>query len=154
VSGLAGVSAHGVRIAPAQSSPVLIAGTYTPICLLVMTAGWRHVVLPVVLGGAGAAILLKLFWVRSPKWLAALIALTLGWIAVIAFGQLLKTGAVGLVLLVAGGVLYSLGALVYARTRPDPVPNLFGYHELFHVLTLAAAACQYAAIAFWVVPRG
>jgi hemolysin III len=108
----------------------------------------------VVWGGAGAAILLKLVWVRAPKWLAAVIALVLGWIAVIAFGQLLKIGAAGLSFLVAGGLLYSIGAVVYARKRPDPVAHVFGYHELFHALTIAAAGSQYVAVAFWVLPRG
>jgi hemolysin III len=133
---------------------LLIAGTYTPVCLLVMTHGWRNVILAIVWSGAGAAILLKLFWVRSPKWLAALIALTLGWVAVVAFGQLLKIGTGGVLFLLAGGLLYTVGAVVYARRRPDPAPGLFGYHELFHLLTIAAAGCQYAAIAFWVLPRG
>ena len=132
---------------------ILIAGTYTPVCLCVLTPGWRHTVLPIVWSGAGAAILLKLLWVRAPKRLSALIALILGWIAVIAFGQLLKIGAPGLSLLVAGGLLYSIGAVVYARRRPDPVAHVFGYHEVFHALTIAAACCQYVAIAFWVLPR-
>jgi hemolysin III len=132
---------------------LLIAGTYTPVCLLVMSGGWRKVVLTIVWSGAGAAILLKLFWVRSPKWLAALIALSLGWVAAAAFSQLLKLQMPGLLLLVAGGLLYSAGAIVYARRRPDPVPLVFGYHELFHLLTLAAAGCQYVAIAFYVLPR-
>lgn len=132
---------------------LLIAGTYTPVCLLVMAPGWRKVVLALVWSGAAAAILLKLFWVRSPKWLAAVIALTLGWIAAAAFGQLLKIPLPGLILLLAGGVLYSIGAIVYARKRPDPVPHVFGYHELFHLLTVAAVGCHYATIAIWVLPR-
>ena len=132
---------------------LLIAGTYTPVCLLVVTADWREVVLALVWSGAVAALLLKLFWVRSPKWLAALIALTLGWIAAVAFGQLLKIGTPGLLFLVAGGLLYSIGAIVYAGKRPDPVPQVFGYHELFHLLTIAAVGCHYAAIAIWVLPR-
>jgi hemolysin III len=78
----------------------------------------------------------------------------LGWIAVVAFGQLLRIGTAGLLFLVAGGLLYTAGAVVYARRRPDPMPHAFGYHELFHLLTIAAAGCQYAAIAFWVLPRG
>jgi hemolysin III len=133
---------------------ILIAGTYTPVCLFVLTPGWRHAVLPIVWSGAGAAIMLKLFWVRAPKWLSALIALTLGWIVVVAFGQLLKIGATGLSFLIAGGLLYSIGAIVYARKRPDPVAHIFGYHELFHALTIAAACSQYIAVAFWVLPRG
>jgi hemolysin III len=79
--------------------------------------------------------------------------LTLGWVGVIAVSQLLKVEPAGVLLVVAGGLLYSAGGIVYALRRPDPVPNVFGYHELFHVLTLAAAACQFAAIAFFVLPR-
>jgi hemolysin III len=132
---------------------LLIAGTYTPFGLLVMSVAWAAPVLSVVWGGALMAIVLKLFWVRAPKWLSAAIGLTLGWVGVIAVSQLLKVEPAGVLLVVAGGLLYSAGGIVYALRRPDPVPNVFGYHELFHVLTLAAAACQFAAIAFFVLPR-
>jgi hemolysin III len=132
---------------------LLIAGTYTPVGLLVMSPGWGIPVLAVVWSGAAAAIVAKLFWVRAPKWVAATIALGLGWVGVVAFGQLLKLPVAGLLLLLGGGLLYSIGAIVYARRRPDPAPLVFGYHELFHVFTLAAAACQYVAIAFFVLPR-
>ena len=67
--------------------------------------------------------------------------------------QLLKLDLPGLLLLAAGGILYSLGAIVYVRKSPNPIPRLFGYHELFHAFTIAAAACHYACIAFWVLPR-
>jgi hemolysin III len=133
---------------------LLIAGTYTPFALLVMSRGWAIGVLSVVWTGAVLAIMLKLFWLRSPKWLSAAIGLGLGWVALVAIGQLLKLDVTALVLVVAGGVLYTVGAVVYATRRPDPVPAVFGYHEIFHVLTLAAASCQYAAIAFYVLPRG
>jgi len=103
--------------------------------------------------GAVAAILLKLFWVRAPKWMSAAIGLALGWVGAAAFSQLLKIELAGLLLVVIGGVLYTVGAIVYARRRPDPEPAVFGYHEVFHVLTLAAAGCQFAAIAFFVLPR-
>jgi hemolysin III len=132
---------------------LLIAGTYTPFGLLVMSRQWAVPVLSVVWGGAAAAIVLKLVWVRAPKWLSAAIALALGWVAAAAFSQLLKVPPAGLALVVAGGLLYTAGAIVYARKRPDPVPHVFGYHELFHVLTVGAAACQYSAIAFFVLPR-
>ena len=132
---------------------LLIAGTYTPFGLLVMSGEWAVPVLSVVWSGAVVAIMLKLFWVRAPKWLSAAIGLALGWTGVIAFSELLKVEVVGLLLVVAGGLLYSAGAIVYARRRPDPAPNVFGYHELFHVFTLAAAGCQFAAIAFFVLPR-
>jgi hemolysin III len=133
---------------------LLIAGTYTPVALLVMSRGWSTPILAIVWSGAAAASLLKLFWVRAPKKLAAAIGLGLGWVGVAAFSQLLKVGAPGLLLLVAGGLLYTVGAIVYMRRRPNPRPAVFGYHEIFHVLTLAAAGCQYGAIAFFVLPRG
>ncbi|MDX6507436.1 MAG: hemolysin [Gaiellaceae bacterium] len=132
---------------------LLIAGSYAPFGLIVMSKGWAIPILAIVWGGALAAILLKLFWVTAPKRLSAAIGLSLGWVAAAAFSQLLKLPAVALALVVAGGVLYSVGAIVYARRRPNPYPQVFGYHELFHVLTVAAAACQYVAVAFWVLPR-
>ena len=132
---------------------LLIAGTYTPFGLIVMSKGWAVPVLSVVWSGALLAIALKVFWVRAPKSLSAAIGLALGWVGIVAVSQLLKIPAVGLLLVVLGGLLYSAGAIVYARRRPDPAPAVFGYHELFHVLTLAAAGCQFAAIAFFVLPR-
>jgi hemolysin III len=131
---------------------LLIAGTYTPFGLLVMSEDWAVPVLTIVWTGALVATLLKLFWFGAPKWLSAAIGLALGWVSVAAFSQLLKVPLPGLVLVAVGGVLYTLGALVYAYRRPDPVPRVFGYHELFHVLTLGAVGCQYAAIAFFVLP--
>jgi hemolysin III len=132
---------------------LLIAGTYTPFGLLVMSTGWAVPVLSIVWGGAFAAILIKLFWVRAPKWLSAAIGVTLGWSGVAAFSQLLAVPTVGLVLVLAGGILYTVGAIVYVRRSPDPIPHVFGYHEVFHVLTLAAAGCQYAAIGLFVLPQ-
>ena len=133
---------------------LLIAGTYTPFGLLVFSPGWAAPVLAIVWSGALAAILLKLFWVQMPKWVSAAIAIALGWVAVVALPQLAKLDLAGLLLVLAGGLLYTAGAVIYARRRPDPMPHVFGYHELFHVLTLAGAACQYASIAFFVLPRG
>jgi hemolysin III len=133
---------------------LLIAGTYTPFGLLVLSTSWAVPVLSVVWAGALGAIVLKLFWVRSPKWVTAAIGLALGWVGVVAVSQLLKLDAGGFALVVVGGLLYTAGALVYAGRRPDPAPAVFGYHELFHVLTLGAAGCMYAAIAFYVLPRG
>ena len=132
---------------------LLIAGTYTPFGLLVMSEGWATPVLTIVWVGAVGATLLKLFWFRAPKWLSAAIGVALGWVSAAAFSQLIKVPLPGLALVVAGGFLYTLGAVVYVYRRPDPVPHAFGYHELFHVLTLAAVGCQYAAIAFFVLPR-
>jgi len=132
---------------------LLIAGAYAPFGFLVMSPGWAVPVLAIVWSGALAAILLKLFWVRAPKSVSATIGLALGWVGAAASSQLLKLPLPGLLLVVAGGLLYSAGAIVYMRRRPDPVPGVFGYHELFHVLTVAATACLYVSVAFFVLPR-
>jgi hemolysin III len=131
---------------------LLIAGAYTPFAFLVMSRGWEVPILAVVWSGALIGILLKLFWVRSPKWLSAAIGLALGWVSVAAFSQLLKLQLPGVLLVIAGGLLYTVGAIVYVRRRPDPVPHVFGYHELFHVLTVAATACLYVTVALFVLP--
>ena len=132
---------------------LLIGGTYTPFGLLVLDGAWRVAVLAIVWTGAAAAIAIKVVWVDSPTWVAAALGVGLGWIGVVAFPEILReTGAGGTALLAAGGLLYTAGALVYAFQRPDPVPRVFGYHEVFHTLVIAAALCQYAAIAFFVLP--
>jgi hemolysin III len=131
---------------------LLIAGTYTPVGFLVLDGTWRVVVLATVYGGAAAAVVLKFAWVDAPKWLAAVLGIALGWVAVVVLPQLatrLEPAAVAL--LVAGGIAYTAGAIVYARRRPNPLPNMFGYHELFHALTIVAVACQYVALAFFVI---
>lgn len=132
---------------------LLIAGTYTPFGLIVMSHNWAVAVLSIVWTGAALAILLKLFWPGTPKKLSAALGLILGWVAVVAINQFLKLPVVALVLIGIGGVAYSVGAIVYARKKPDPIPHVLGYHEVFHLLTLVAAGCQYAAIAFYVLPR-
>src|SRR5438094_1200870 len=132
---------------------LLIAGSYAPFGLIVMSKGWAIPILAIIWSGAFLAIVLKLCWVRAPKWLSAAIGLTLGWVGVVAFPQLLKLSLAAILLVVASGLLYTLGAIVYARRRPDPRPLVFGYHELFHVLVLAAVACEYVAVAFYVLPR-
>jgi hemolysin III len=134
---------------------LLIAGTYTPVGLLALHGSLQHVVLAVVWVGAGAAILVKLCWAASPKWLSAVLGIALGWVGIVAMPQLARTaGPAAVALLAAGGLAYTAGAVVYARRRPDPLPAVFGYHEMFHALTLVALACQYVAIAFFVVRVG
>ncbi len=132
---------------------LLIAGSYAPFGLIVMSRDWAIPVLAIVWGGALAAIVMKLFWVHAPKRLSAAIGLTLGWVGVVAFPQLLKLSPVAVLLVVISGLLYTAGAVVYARRHPDPRPQVFGYHELFHVLTVAAVACEYVVVAFYVLPR-
>jgi hemolysin III len=134
---------------------LLIAGTYTPVSLLVLRGAWRPAVLTIVWVGAAAAIVLKFAWVEAPKWLAAAIGIALGWVAVVALPQLAsRLNPAAVILLVVGGLAYTAGAVVYARRRPDPAPAVFGYHELFHALTIVGVACQYVAIAFFVVRAG
>jgi hemolysin III len=134
---------------------LLIAGTYTPVSLLVLRGAWRPVVLTIIWAGAAAAIVLKFVWVGAPKWLAAAIGIALGWVAVIVLPQMIgRVDLAAVILLVAGGLAYTLGAVVYVRRRPDPAPAVFGYHELFHALTIVGVACQYVASAFFIVRAG
>jgi hemolysin III len=131
----------------------LIAGTYTAFGLLVLKGNWRPVVLGIVWIGALAAIAFKFAWIDAPTWISSVIGVALGWVGVIVFPQLLdEIGLGGMLLVVAGGLLYTAGALVYAFRRPDPFPFVFGFHEVFHGLVIAAVACQYAAVAFFVFP--
>ena len=134
---------------------LLIAGTYTPVCLLVLTGNWRLIVLATVWACAAAAAIFKFIWVAAPKWLAAALGITLGWAGIAVLPQLAtRLNPAAVALLGVGGLIYTAGAIVYARRRPDPVPAVFGYHELFHALTLVAVSCQYVAIAFFVVRAG
>lgn len=130
----------------------LIAGSYTPFGLLVLHGSWRIAVLSIVWSGAACAALLKVLWVGAPKWLAAVLGIGLGWVGIVAAPQIVGAlGLAGTLLLVGGGVLYTVGGVIYARRRPDPVPAIFGYHEVFHALVIAAVALQYGAIAFFVL---
>ena len=131
---------------------LLIAGTYTPVALIGLHGAWRPTVLAVVWSGAVLATLTKVCWVEAPKWLSAALGIALGWVALVALPQLAHNeGLTPLFLLVAGGVAYTAGAVVYAVRRPDPLPRVFGYHELFHALTIVALSCQYVAIAVFIV---
>lgn len=134
---------------------LVIAGTYTPFAVLALHGTLALVILVVVWSAALAGIVLNLLWIDAPKWLVASIYVALGWVGLSAFPQMLAHIGVTATLMVAvGGVLYTLGAIVYARQRPDPVPAVFGYHEIFHALVILAAAVQYAVVAFWVLPGG
>ena len=131
---------------------LLIAGTYTPFGLIALDGAWRITVLAIVWSGALVAIVLRLAWIDAPRWVAAVLALGLGWVGVVALPEIYAgVGLPPLTLAAVGGLLYTAGALVYALRRPDPAPAVFGYHEVFHVLVIAAAACQYVAIALFVV---
>ena len=128
---------------------VMIAGTYTPIALIALRGALAGALLITVWAAVAAGIVLKLTWIEAPEWLGALLYVLLGWVGVVALPTL---GAEAAALVAGGGVLYTAGAVVYAGKRPDPVAAVFGYHEVFHVLVIAAAALQYMAIAFFVLP--
>jgi hemolysin III len=131
---------------------VLIAGTYTPFGLLVLHGTVGTVILISVWSAALAGAVFKLVWIHAPGWLGVAVYISIGWVAVIALPELLqRLGVAAVAALALGGVLYSVGGVIYARKRPDPVPRVFGYHELFHLLVIAAAALQYAVVAFWIV---
>ncbi|HSZ70031.1 MAG TPA: hemolysin III family protein [Solirubrobacteraceae bacterium] len=133
---------------------VLIAGTYTPVALLALPSPLGRTVLIVVWVGVGVGVLFKLVWIDAPKWLLAGVYVALGLVSLAIFGEL--PGAIGWLAvagLALGGLLYTIGAVIYASGRPNPAPGVFGYHEVFHALVIAAAALHYAVIAFAVLPR-
>jgi hemolysin III len=165
VAGLFGVSATYHRVDWASPAArrwmrrldhsmifLLIAGTYTPFALLVLDGPLATAILVAVWGGALAGIVLNLVWIDAPKWVTAIVYVGLGWVAVVAFPQLFdELGVTATMLVAVGGILYTLGAVVYASRKPDPAPAVFGYHEIFHALVIAAAAVQYSVVAFYVV---
>lgn len=131
---------------------LFIAGTYTPFALLAFGGKLGTAILVIVWAGAGAGLLLKLVWVDAPPLAAVLPYVALGWIGVVALPELFaSTGPAVSLLVIAGGALYTLGALTFVLRRPDPLPAVFGFHEVFHLLVVAAAAVQYAAVSLVVL---
>ncbi len=128
---------------------VFIAGTYTPFSLLAMDRPTGYIVLGVVWGGAICGVALKLLWPHAKRWLGVPIYIALGWVAIFVLPQLLHhAGVAALVLLLAGGGLYTVGAVFYATRWPNPWPETWGHHEFFHAATVLAALCHYVAIWF------
>ncbi|HYC87887.1 MAG TPA: hemolysin III family protein [Thermoanaerobaculia bacterium] len=125
---------------------VLIAGTYTPISLLGLAGDDGRRLLIIIWAGAAAGVALSLFWINAPKVLVAVLAVALGWTIVPYFDQARQLLGAGIWLVLAGGIAYTAGAIVYAARRPDPHPHVFGYHEVFHVLTIVGAFLHFAAI--------
>ena len=133
----------------------LIAGTYTPFALLVLSGTLSTAILVVVWAGAVAGAIVEMIWIDHPKWASALIYLSLGWVAVATFPSLWSNlGAAGAMLVAVGGLLYTAGAVVYAVQRPNPNPAIFGYHEVFHLLVIVAAVAHFSAVAFFALPQG
>lgn len=132
---------------------VLIAGTYTPFCLLAASGAWGVSLLAVAWSVAGAGVIMKLAWPGAPRWLSVLLYASAGWMALVASAPLAQWLAfVPLAQLVAGGVLYTAGGVIYAVRRPDPFPRVFGYHEVFHLLVVTGSALHYSSVALYLMP--
>jgi hemolysin III len=163
---LFGVSAafHRIRWSPAGRRRMrradhatiflAIAGTYTAVAGLVVH-GWAQVlVLCLVWFGGAIGVTVRQLWLDAPKWAIALPYIVAGWSALAIVPQLVRgLGGGGFALVLAGGACYTIGALCYSLKRPNPVPGVFGYHEVFHAFTVAGAALHYAAIAGFALPR-
>jgi hemolysin III len=133
---------------------VLIAGTSTPFAMLVLQPPLGTAVLAVAWTTALAGVGLRVVWGTAPKWVTALLCVSLGWAALATLPALWSSlGPWAVLLLVGGGAVYTLGAAVYALRRPDPVPAVFGYHEVFHALVIIAAALHFAAVSSSLLPR-
>ncbi|MFC6886146.1 MULTISPECIES: PAQR family membrane homeostasis protein TrhA [Actinomadura] len=134
---------------------LIIAGTYTPFAYLILDGAARALVLSVVWSGAVAGVLFRVLWIRAPRWLYTALYIGLGWVAAFFVPQFIRGTSVTVAVLAAlGGVLYSLGGLVYGLRRPDPSPRWFGFHEVFHALTVAAYVLQYIAVSFVIYRAG
>ncbi len=132
---------------------LLIAGTYTPFCLLALDGSWRVGLLGLIWGLALCGILLKLLWMDAPRWLSVALYLGMGWVAVIAAPALFRAvPAGGMAWVLAGAVVYSTGALVYGLKRPNPVPGVFGFHELWHLFVMAGSGCHFWAVLGYIAP--
>jgi hemolysin III len=132
---------------------IAIAGSYTAVAGIALTGWARTTVLCVVWGGAVVGIALRQLWLDAPKWAIAVPYVVVGWAAVAVLPQLYRAlGGVGFALLLAGGIAYSAGAVVYALKRPDPAPAVFGYHEVFHACTIVGATLHFVVIAWFVLP--
>jgi hemolysin III len=128
---------------------ILIAGTYTPVCVLALGGVWRAGLLGLIWTLALCGIVLKLLWMDAPRWLSVGVYLAMGWLAVIAASaifQAIPSGGIAWILI--GGLVYSAGALIYGLKLPNPVPGIFGFHELWHLFVMAGSACH-----FWVMLR-
>lgn len=135
---------------------VLIAGTYTPIALVSLAGvspAWGWSIFGVAWGFAGLGVLFKLVWLDAPRWLSTALYLGMGWMAMVAIAPLVQALPWGgFAWLIAGGLFYSVGAIVYARRRPDPWPGVFGYHEVWHLFVLAGSICHYVLMLRYVLP--
>lgn len=125
---------------------LLIAGTYTPMSVLALEPRKATILLSLVWGGALIGTAARIFWVNAPRWVYVPLYVILGWAAVMYMGDLFAFSVPMTVLIIAGGIAYTLGALAYGLKRPNPFPGYFGFHEIFHLLTVIAFGCHWAAV--------
>jgi hemolysin III len=126
---------------------IFIAATYTPLALILLDGASRMILLVLIWSAAVGGLLFRLLWLSPPRWLYTVLYIVMGWTALGWMGAFYHAaGPTVLILILAGGICYTLGAIVYAGKRPDPSPAWFGYHEIFHVGTIAGFVCHYAAI--------
>lgn len=127
---------------------VFIAATYTPLALILLDGASRTILLVLIWSAAVGGLLFRLLWLSAPRWLYTVLYIVMGWTALGWLGAFYHAaGLAVLILILAGGICYTLGAIVYARKRPNPSPTWFGFHEIFHVGTIAGFICHYLAIA-------
>lgn len=132
---------------------VFIAGSYTPFCLLALDEVWGLSLLGVIWPIALAGVVLKLVWPGAPRWLSVLVYASAGWLGIVAAVPLAHWLALApLLLLLAGGILYTAGGVIYAVRRPDPFPKVFGYHEVFHLFVVAGSAIHFSLVAIYLMP--
>ena len=130
-----------------------IAGSYTAVAGLVLTGGARIAILVLVWGGGIAGVVLRQVWLDAPKWVIAIPYIVVGWSALAVLPQLFhQLGGWGFGWLIAGGLFYTIGAIAYSAKKPNPIPGVFGYHEVFHTGTLLGATCHFIVVAFFAIP--
>ncbi len=126
---------------------LLIAGTYTPFAIMLLDSRDAQILLSLVWGGALLGIAFRVFWIGAPRWLYLPVYIAMGWAAIFWLGQFADSaGPAVLTLIIVGGLLYSLGGVIYGLKRPNPIPRWFGFHEVFHSFTIAAFAVHYVGV--------
>jgi hemolysin III len=131
---------------------MMIAGTYTPFCLVPLRGGWGWSIFGIVWGFAVVGIFFKLFYIHAPRFLSTSIYLAMGWISIVAIYPIVKNvPAGGVIWLAAGGLLYSVGAVIYALKKPNPWPGVFGFHEIWHIFVLAGSFCHFMVMLLYIL---
>jgi hemolysin III len=144
---------HRLRKLDHSAIYLLIAGTYTPICLYFFTGFWRSGILAIIWAMALIGVVVKLFVINAPRWLTAGVYLVMGWLAVIAIGEILRIMPIGAITWLAlGGILFTVGAVVYITKKPNPWPAVFGFHEIWHIFVILGCLAHFILIAAFIAP--